>query len=148
MENNTIETKYYSFVSFFTEKKEAGYRPGVRKLLTKKGEEFKVLRLVGESDVIDIAFSSKLEGLENGTGVLSNEELLKFLQDNKDQLQVQLSQAKDKDGNPIFYTKGSRATIPCLLFFFLQTIPNCLIKKPFYQRNTAQNIACKRCNIK
>ena len=58
MENNTIETKYYSFVTFFTAKKEAGYRPGVRKLLTKKGEEFKVLRLVGESEVIDIAFSS------------------------------------------------------------------------------------------
>lgn len=113
MKNNTIETKYYSFVTFFTAKKEAGYRPGVRKLLTKKGEEFKVLRLVGESEVIDIAFSSKLEGLENGTGALSNEELLKFLQDNKDQLQVQLSQAKDKDDKPIFYTKGSRAGKPC-----------------------------------
>lgn len=113
MENNTIETKYFSFVSFFSKKKEDGYKPGVRKLLTKGGEEFKVIRLVGESEVIDLAFSSKLEGLEKGTGVLSNGELLKFLHDNKDQLQIQLSQAKDKDGNPIFYTKGERAGKPC-----------------------------------
>ena len=111
--NNTIETKYFSFISFFSKKKDNGYKVGIRHLVTKNGEPFKVLRLIGEKDTIDLSFSSKLKELKGGTGSLEDKDLLQYLQGNKAELQVQLSQAKDGDGNPIFFSKGEKKGKPC-----------------------------------